>query len=504
MKSHTREKKYRVLTLLVSVFFVMAMMPVISDGQSNASSKTVKFRLSFKADEYSVLYADGEKAVNKEYYETGTVFTVKNKKGYQVRSFSVNDVDMGAVNTYTPAKKDLKQDEEGEYQLKIVLKSIRNPSDSSVTLLRTDTIGGKWPGTIKGIPDGETKIIKTLKYGAKGKYKISVNKGFYLVKVLVDGKSIGQTENVNLTGDGKNHTIQANFANARFKLKIDPGHAGKYNSGAAPGYWESEMTWKLSNILKKRINKYPGVKATLTKKSLIDDPEVYVRGTMAKGNDLFVSIHSNSSSSSSSDYPLTIVPFAKEQLYKLAQPLGKALGKGLEKTMKTSEDFKVWTKKQSDGRDWYGVIRGASDVGVAGIIIEHSFHSNPGMARWLMKTKNLKKLAKMEAKTISHYYGLKGDGTLEKPDTPDEVMLSAGKKKTTMRWRKRPVTGYEVYRATRSNGKYKPVNSTTGTVSKDTGLKRDKEYFYKVRAYRCNGQKISYSKFSKVFSVTTE
>ena len=78
--------------------------------------------------------------------------------------------------------------------------------------------------------------------------------------------------------------------------------------------------------------------------------------------------------------------------------------------MKTRQAHQVWVKKQSDGRDWYGVIRGSSDVGVPGIIIEHSFHSNPYRAAWLMKKSNLKKMAKKEALTVAEYYGLHKNG----------------------------------------------------------------------------------------------
>lgn len=500
MKSHTERRKYRILALMVSVFLVIGLIPGVLCDYTAAKSQTIKFKLTVKNDEYTELYADGKKAVNKNYYKIGTVFTVKTKSGYLLNSFSVNDVDRGALSSYTAVKKDLKKNSKGEYQLKISIHSVKAVGDSKVTLKRTDKIGDKWGGTIKGLSDDSLSTQMTLKAGVTKNYRITVNKGFYLVKVLVDGKSVGRPDTVSLSGDGNTHTVQANFARAEFKLKIDPGHAGKYNSGAAAGYWESEMSWELSNYLKKMINKYPGVKATLTKESLDEDPEVYDRGTFAKGNDLFVSIHSNSSDSSSTDYPLTIVPYAKEQLYKLAQPLGIALAKGIKKTMKTSQKYQVWVKKQRDGRDWFGVVRGASDVGVAGIIIEHSFHSNPGMAKWLMKAKNLKKLAKMETNTITGYYGLNADGTLVKPDVPDEVELKAGKKTTTMSWRKRPVTGYEVFRSTHENGKFKLANSTSGIVSKDKSVKSGKEYYYKVRAYRCNGKKISYSKFSMVYS----
>jgi N-acetylmuramoyl-L-alanine amidase len=73
--------------------------------------------------------------------------------------------------------------------------------------------------------------------------------------------------------------------------------------------------------------------------------------------------------------------------------------------MKTRQRYQVWVKRQNDGRDWYGVIRGSAAVNVPGIILEHSFHSNRSKCKWLLKNKNLRKMAAAEAKTIAEHYG---------------------------------------------------------------------------------------------------
>ena len=65
------------------------------------------------------------------------------------------------------------------------------------------------------------------------------------------------------------------------KIMIDPGHANYYNpSTVVNGYYESVMTWTLSNYLKEELEAL-GVQADLTKTSLEDDPDLQPRGHMS-------------------------------------------------------------------------------------------------------------------------------------------------------------------------------------------------------------------------------
>ncbi len=381
-------------------------------------------------------------------------------------------------------------------------KNAAKDEPSVVTVTRTDKIADGWGGCVTGHKTGSVKNTLSIDYGETKKFTVKVYKGYYLIRVLVDGKSIGRKTSFEITGDGEKHTVDAEYAKATLKIKVDPGHAGYYNRGIVKGYWESRQVWKLSNYLVPMLNKYPGVVATMTKKNLYHDPLVYNRGKMAKGNDLFISIHSNSSSSQSTDYPLTIVSYAKKQLYNVAQPLGKKLSARVKKTMTTRQNYQVWVKKQSDGRDWYGVIRGSSDVNVPGIIVEHSFHSNKRMANWLLKNANLKRMAKDETRIIASYYGFGSDGQLIKPQAPEDFKAkSTSKQKVTLSWKKQPVTGYEVLRATKENGKYTKQSNLVARSFTETDLKSGKTYYYKIRSYRCNGKRISFSPYTEIKKV---
>lgn len=86
---------------------------------------------------------------------------------------------------------------------------------------------------------------------------------------------------------------------------LDAGHFGQYNPGAVPGYYESEMNWKLHLLLKAELEGY-GITVTTTRADAAKDLSLRKRGQAAAGADLFLSIHSNAASTPGPDYPLAI------------------------------------------------------------------------------------------------------------------------------------------------------------------------------------------------------
>lgn len=70
---------------------------------------------------------------------------------------------------------------------------------------------------------------------------------------------------------------------------------------------------------------------------------------------------------------------------------------------------------------------------------------------------------------------------------PAKVTLKAkaGKRSATLSWTKvSGASGYKVYRATKKNGSYKRICTTTKTKFVNKSLKKGKTYYYKVRAYK--------------------
>ena len=190
-----------------------------------------------------------------------------------------------------------------------------------------------------------------------------------------------------------------------FKIMIDAGHFAKYNrSPVLPSYYESEMTWKLAHFWKEELEKYKGVEVGMTRDDQTKDLDIVLRGHKAKGHDLFVSLHSNAGKRESADYPAVFVACDGA-----CDALGKKLAQIVAAIMDTVERGSVH-KKEWGGRpgvEYYGVLRGAQEVGCADrMIIEHSFHTNLAAATWLSNDENLRALAKAEVAVIAEHYGL--------------------------------------------------------------------------------------------------
>ena len=189
------------------------------------------------------------------------------------------------------------------------------------------------------------------------------------------------------------------------KICLDAGHYGKYNrSPAVPEYYESDMNWKLHILLKAELEKY-GIEVITTRADKDADLGLTARGKKGEGCDLLLSIHSNAVGdgvNESVDYPVVYVP-----LNGSADVLGRELAECIADVMETTQRGESKTRKGSGDWDYYSVIYGAVSVGVPGLILEHSFHTNTRSTKWLMDDSNLDKLAKAEANVISEWFGIK-------------------------------------------------------------------------------------------------
>lgn len=332
---------------------------------------------------------------------------------------------------------------------------------------------------------------KTVKKGGSVNYSFYPKSGYKLLYIVVDGKKIKSGKKTySFTNVKKNHTIYAYFHKIQLKVLIDPGHYRGYNKGCIRGYYEGTQMWKLGRRLQYDLNQYPGIQADCTKKSIMTyEMGVYRRGTMAKGYDVIISMHSNYCSSSSTDYILAIVS-SGSLLRPDAYGIGKKLAKCVNRTMKNYNGWQIWTKRQSDGRDWFGVIRGAADNGTPGIILEHSFHSNKRATRYLMSNSNLDKLAAEEAKAIVSYYGVSASLKLSSLSVPANFKATAiGSNKIRLTWSKTKwARFYWVYRSTSLNGTYKKIAVVSGSSTSYTNskLQKNRRYFYKIRAIKTN------------------
>lgn len=211
----------------------------------------------------------------------------------------------------------------------------------------------------------------------------------------------------------------------QIKIMLDAGHYGDYNrSPVVPAYYESRRMWALHIFLKAALEEYEGCTVDTTRPELDGDLSVYKRGYLAKGYDLFLSLHSNAVGASGSEETDRVSVYAAYDNLNNSHELASRLALGVAELMEVSDGY-VKTRKGTDG-EYYGVLRGARKAGCPLFyLIEHSFHTNRRAAEWLMNDNNLKRLAQVEAAIIAGYFGLKkkkvigdvdGDGELTAND----------------------------------------------------------------------------------------
>ena len=194
------------------------------------------------------------------------------------------------------------------------------------------------------------------------------------------------------------------------KIMIDAGHYGKYNpSPVVDGYYESITVWKLHEFLTAALEKY-GFTVAHTRNDPNSDLAVTSRGKLAKGCDLFLSLHTDACGSEEVD---RISVFAAFDDHNNASVLGSRLAAAVAKTMGVVKAYLKTRKSDNGDYDYYGVMRGARSAGCPlYYIIEHSFHTNKRSALWLMDESNLKKLASAEAAVIADYYGVEPENEI--------------------------------------------------------------------------------------------
>ncbi len=230
------------------------------------------------------------------------------------------------------------------------------------------------------------------------------------------------------------------------KIMLDAGHYGKYNrSPVVPAYYESDFSFKFVNMLKKELESY-GFTVGRTRTTQAKDMGLQARGKAAAGYDLFISIHSNATGSganNSVDYPvaITMVNDDKVTIDEESKAVGEILAQVVAAVMGTRQAARTYTKLSANDRDgngikddeYYGVLHGAKLVGVPGIILEHSFHTNAKSAAWLLVESNLQTMAAAEAEALAKYYGMKKEEQQE-PEQPQEPQVTATWYRVRISW----------------------------------------------------------------------
>ena len=223
------------------------------------------------------------------------------------------------------------------------------------------------------------------------------------------------------------------------KVCIDAGHYGSYYNGCPnnKNYYESNIMWKL-HLLQKKYLEQLGIDVITTRANKDKDLSVTERGKKAKGCDLFISNHSNAVGSYMNEtvdyvaiYHLT--DDTTTNVDEISKNFANKIAPVISTTMGVKQSNRIVTRKSDNDRNndglmndnYYGVLHGSRLVNVAGVLIEHSFHTNTRTVNWLLNEENLDKLAKVEAECIASFLLGKTVTLDSKTETKEEVKTEA-------------------------------------------------------------------------------
>lgn len=273
-----------------------------------------------------------------------------------------------------------------------------------------EDLGGAW-----AVPGYDTKKYASLEEANKAKDSY----GYQILNILNAILAMPTDETNNEEKETAQEPVKEENVKplAGKKICIDAGHYGKYNMCPNnSAYYESVVMWKLHLLLKKYLEEL-GATVIVTRTNQNNDLALYARGAAAEGCDAFISLHSNavgSKMNESIDY--VAVYHLTEDAYAVCDDVSKEIAQVLApiiaEVMATKQGYKILTRKSSNDRNgdgflndnYYGVLNGARQVDVAGLILEHSFHTNTETVKWLLNDANLDKLAKAEAEGIAKYF----------------------------------------------------------------------------------------------------
>ncbi len=209
----------------------------------------------------------------------------------------------------------------------------------------------------------------------------------------------------------------ASTSSSSVVVVLDPGHGGSDGGASANGLTEKELTLKIAQYCKEELEEYANVQVYLTR---TDDTYVSLQDrvdyALSVGADVLVSIHLNSSTSSSAKGAEVIVPRAGSYYYEETYVAGTELGTLILKqivALGLSERY-VYSRDADNGStysdgtlsDYYTIIARARANGLLGLIVEHAFLSNASDAAFLSNEINLQALGVADATAIAEYFGL--------------------------------------------------------------------------------------------------
>lgn len=185
------------------------------------------------------------------------------------------------------------------------------------------------------------------------------------------------------------------------KILIDPGHgAGRAHNrgfvGASQYANEGDNNYFISLILKEELEKR-GYIVSMTRPNRGDNPGLEKRGSMAKGYDLFISVHSNAANAGvrGTEVYDDVIHTTAELSKKLSASSARVFGHN-------NRGMKLKYYSDTNRDNYYGVLR--HSLAKHSMLVEYGFHTNAQDASLLMNNSHRRTLMSEQARIIHEYF----------------------------------------------------------------------------------------------------
>ena len=201
-------------------------------------------------------------------------------------------------------------------------------------------------------------------------------------------------------------------------IVIDPGNGGKSNGCEYFDLKEKSMNLAVAKSLKNTLECFDGVKVLLTRKD--DSAMTYTQRAAyasAKKADYFISLHFNESELHRQT-GCQIYVSSREDARKRLMPIAQSIADSMQDMGVPTAG--IYTCTDSEGNDYYGMIRKCEDKGIPAMLVQHLFMDREEYLTYIDSPEKLAEIGKNDAIAIARALHLNSNSLIYKfENTPD-------------------------------------------------------------------------------------
>lgn len=189
-------------------------------------------------------------------------------------------------------------------------------------------------------------------------------------------------------------------------IVIDPGHGASQKGAEYNGLEEKNINMTVSKAMAEELEKYEGVRVYLTHTSAEDEMSIRERAEFAKDveADYFFCIHFNASGNHNF-YGAEAWITSYGRYYAEMKAFSEIVLQEFEEIGVYNRGVK--TKLETDGTDYYGVLRRNAEFDIPAVIIEHCHMDHDEDTQFIDEEADLVNFGKMDATAVAKFLKLK-------------------------------------------------------------------------------------------------